>query len=107
MKYWAQIIPAPGFTVVDTAGHSQAATLVLPPDERTDESDNAHPGADQWLYVLGGTGRVAIDDRSEQLGPGTVILIEAGEPHAISNMGDTPLEILYIYSPVIYPIDQN
>ncbi|HLQ85278.1 MAG TPA: cupin domain-containing protein [Salinisphaeraceae bacterium] len=102
MNYWAHITPAPDFEVLATTGQSQAATMVLPPNERIGGPNNHHEHADQWLYVLSGTGRAAVGDEAVELGPGALVLIKAGEVHEISNLGDVALETLNIYAPAAY-----
>lgn len=100
MQYWAQVTPDSGFSVLTHTRHSQAATLVLPPKQRTEGKSNASQ-ADQWLYVLAGQGRAAVGNESVALGPGAFLLIEAGEPHEIKNSGDVPLEIIILLAPAV------
>ena len=46
--------------------------------------------SDQWPYVALGTGRATVRGRRVGLKPGSLLLIEAGEPHEISNEGGDP-----------------
>lgn len=100
MDYWPELTPKPDFAVLATTSHSQAATLVVSPDART--TGTADAATDQWLYVLAGQGRAAIANEAVELGPGALILIEAGEPHEIHNLGDVPLEAFYICAPPLH-----
>jgi len=102
MQHWQRLTPAPGFRVLASSRRSQAATMVLPAEERTGGPDNRHAGSDQWLYVLSGEGRAVVNDEAVPLGPGSVLLIEADEPHEIRNLGDADLEMLNIYAPPEY-----
>jgi mannose-6-phosphate isomerase-like protein (cupin superfamily) len=102
MKYIPQLMPAPGFAVLAGTKRSQAATLVLEPQETTGGPDNEHPASDQWLYVLDGEGRAVIGSEVLELGPGSLLLIEAGETHEINNTGDHSLDMLNFYAPPAY-----
>lgn len=102
MEHWEKVTPAPGFNLLSTTDRSQAATLVVPPNQRVGGPDNVHKAADQWLCVLAGEGRAAVADVAVELGPGALILIEAGEPLEISNLSGAPLETVNIYTPAAY-----
>ena len=64
--------------------------------------DNRHRGADQWLYVVEGSGVAIVDKREVELSKGSLLLIEAGERHEIRNTGKGPLETVNIYVPPAY-----
>ena len=49
-----------GFRVLLGDKHSQAAQMTLRAGETEGGSDNRHQGADQWLYVVSGTGEAFI-----------------------------------------------
>lgn len=102
MDYWSLINPSPGHTVLASTDRSQATTLVLAPGDRIGGTDNVQPSSDLWIYVLAGEGRAAVADQAMELGPGSLVLIEAGESHEVSNTGDTPLETITIYAPTVY-----
>ncbi len=90
------------FTVVAHTAKSQAATMVLTPGQSTGGADNRHPDADQWLFVISGSGRAVVNGREERLAPGSLLLIEAGETHEIAGSGTEPLVTINIYAPPIY-----
>ena len=46
-----------GFTVSIGNQRSQAAQMVIAGGESEGGTDNRHRGADQWLFVVSGTGR--------------------------------------------------
>lgn len=102
MRHWQRPPPSSGFCVLASSERSQAATMVLSVDETVGGPANVHEGADQWLYVLSGEGRAMVGDKSVPLGPGSLLLIEAGEPHEIRNLGDGELETLNFYAPPEY-----
>jgi mannose-6-phosphate isomerase-like protein (cupin superfamily) len=100
------------FEVLHETGSSQAAMMTLPPGESSSEgSTNEHAWAEQWLYVVSGEG-VVRDGRPRgpkkkrvALAPGSLLLIEKGEPHEIENTSSVPLVTLNIYVPPAYDDD--
>jgi len=91
-----------GFRVALGNRRSQAAEMVLSPGESEGGPENRHRGADQWLYVVAGSGVAHIKGRRHPLTEGTLLLIEHGEQHQITNTGRVPLETLNFYSPPAY-----
>jgi mannose-6-phosphate isomerase-like protein (cupin superfamily) len=91
-----------GFRIVPGNKRSQAAEMVIPPGESEGDAGNRHRGADQWLFVLAGRGAALMKKRRYPLGPGSLILIEAGERHEIKNTGRTLLRTLNFYVPPAY-----
>ena len=91
-----------GFRVVLGDEHSQAAQMTLGPGDTEGGPDNRHRGADQWLYVLSGTGVAVVNGERVELREGTLVLIERGDRHEIRNTGDTPLKTLNVYVPPAY-----
>lgn len=102
MKFKPRLTPKQGFSVLESTRHSQAATLVLQPQQSTGGPQNEHAASDQWLYVLSGEGRAVVGSETAELGPGALLLIEAGEKHEISNTGDRPLETVNFYALTAY-----
>ena len=94
-----------GFRVMLGDGRSQAAQMVLNPDETEGGPDNCHQGADQWLFVQHGTGVAIIEGERVELRDGTLLLIQRGEHHEIRNTGNTPLRTLNLYVPPAYTED--
>jgi len=91
-----------GFRVALGNRRSQAAEMVLSPGESEGGPENRHRGADQWLYVVAGSGVAHIKGQRHPLTEGTLLLIEHGEQHQITNTGRVPLETLNFYSPPAY-----
>lgn len=90
------------FRVVAGTKRSQAATMVLKPGDSTGGDDNEHPGSDQWLYVVSGSGQATVKSRMVAIEAGSLLLIEAGETHEIRNTGDAPLVTVNVYAPPAY-----
>jgi len=59
-------------------------------------SHNLHKGADQWLYVVDGSGVAIINGHGTRLKAGTIVLIEAGDRHEIRNTGRTLLKTVSV-----------
>jgi mannose-6-phosphate isomerase-like protein (cupin superfamily) len=94
-----------GFRVALGSRRSQAAEMVLPPGKSEGDSRNRHRGADQWLYVISGTGRATVNRRRYALRAGTLLLIERGDEHEILNTGRGMLRTLNLYVPPAYRSD--
>lgn len=92
-----------GFKVVAEGRDSQAAVMVLQPGEATAPApENEHPRAEQWLLVLSGSGRARVEGRRVSLKTGSLLLVEKGEAHQITNTGRAPLVTLNFYAPPAY-----
>jgi mannose-6-phosphate isomerase-like protein (cupin superfamily) len=90
------------FKIVLGNHRSQAAEMVLPLGESEGGSDNRHRGADQWLFVVSGTGQAIVNGRRYKLRAGTLLLIERGDAHEINNTGRQKLVTLNFYVPPAY-----
>ena len=91
-----------GFRVAIGNRRSQAAEMVLGPGECEGGPDNRHRGADQWLYVLTGTGAATVNGKRYALRAGSLVLIERGDVHEIRNTGRGALRTLNVYVPPAY-----
>ena len=91
-----------GFKVLGGNERSQSAVMVLAQGETTGGPNNEHPDSDQWLYVLSGTGKATVRSQTVDLNPGSLLLIEKGETHEVTNTGDKPLNTINFYVPPAY-----
>ena len=91
-----------GFELLANTGRGQAATMVLDAGRSTGGPDNRHEGSDQWLYVILGEGKAVVEGEEWGLAEGSLLVIEAGEAHEITNDGESPLETFSIYTPPAY-----
>ena len=94
-----------GFRVALSNRRTQAAEMVIKPGGAEGGPTNRHRGADQWLFVVKGTGQARIQGRTHALRAGVLILIEHGDRHEIRNTGRVPLATLNFYSPPAYRPD--
>ena len=91
-----------GFRVAFSNTRAQAAEMVIAPGGVEGGPDNRHHGADQWLFVISGSGYARIESRRVELTGGSLLLIEKGERHEIRNTGIAPLRTLNVYVPPAY-----
>jgi len=91
-----------GFRVAVGNRRSQAAEMVLAPGKAEGGAHNRHKGADQWLYVVAGTGQATVNKRRYALRTGTLLLIEHGDEHEVRNTGRAMLKTLNVYVPPAY-----
>jgi mannose-6-phosphate isomerase-like protein (cupin superfamily) len=91
-----------GFNVIMGNRRVQAAQMVIAPGDSEGGPQNRHRGADQWLFVVAGTGSAIVRGRRHALKKHSLLLIEHGEQHEIRNTGRVPLKTLNLYSPPGY-----
>lgn len=94
-----------GFRVAFDVRKLQAAEMVIAPGGAEGGPDNRHRGADQWLFVVSGSGVAIVDGRRQRLKAGSLIAIERGERHEVRNTGRTLLKTLNFYYPPAYAAD--
>jgi mannose-6-phosphate isomerase-like protein (cupin superfamily) len=88
-----------GYRIAAEVRKVQAAEMVLAPGQAEGGPDNHHRGADQWLYVVDGTGVAVVDGKRIALKTGVLLVIERRERHEIRNTGRTLLKTLNFYYP--------
>ena len=74
----------------------------FPPAERKAVPTTTIEGADQWLFVVEGTGAAIINGHKTSLKAGMMVLIEAGDRHEIRNTGRSLLKTVSVYVPPAY-----
>ena len=91
-----------GFHVVCGNRRAQAAAMVIEAGGSEGDPDNRHRGADQWLYVVSGSGTALVNGRRVPLRAGVLLLIEQQDRHEIRNTGRGLLRTLNYYVPPAY-----
>jgi mannose-6-phosphate isomerase-like protein (cupin superfamily) len=76
--------------------------MVLEPGQSTGEPDNEHPRSEQWLLVLAGSGRALANKQRVALRKGSLLIIEKGEVHQVTNTGRQRLVTINLYVPPAY-----
>ena len=90
------------FAVVLGNRKSQAAEMVLRRGDREGDSHNRHRSADQWLYVVSGTGIAIVNGSRHRITARSLLLIEHGDEHQIRQSGSEPLRTLYLLAPGVF-----
>lgn len=93
------------FEVAFAVRDVQAAEMTLAPGGNTGGPDNRHRGADQWMYVVSGSGVAIVGGVQQPLRAGSLLMIECGETHEIRCTGEEPLRTVNFYSPPAYDDD--
>lgn len=88
-----------GFRVAFEVRKAQAAQMVIAPGGSEGGTDNRHRGADQWLFVVSGSGVATVEGKRIPLRAGKLLVIEKGERHEVRNTGRTLLKTLNFYYP--------
>jgi mannose-6-phosphate isomerase-like protein (cupin superfamily) len=77
------------FKVLGSTRSIQCAAMVLQPKQSTGRPQNEHPRSEQWLFVITGQGEARVNKRCVDLNEGSLLLIDKGELHQITNTGAT------------------
>lgn len=96
-----------GFHVAFRERKVQAAEMVIAPGDSEGGPDNRHRGADQWLFVVSGTGVASIEGERRKLRAGSLLVIARGERHEIRNTGRGLLKTLNFYYPPAYDEEEE
>ncbi len=97
----------PGFRLAIDSRRAQVAEMVIRPGGREGDAENRHRAADQWLFVVSGTGEALVNARRVRLKAGTMLLIEHKDRHEVRNTGRTLLKTLNFYHPRAYTVRGN
>ena len=95
-----------GFRVAFNVRKVQAAEMVIAPGDSEGGPDNRHRGADQWLFVVSGTGVAIVEGKRQPLAAGSLLVVERGERHEIRNTGRTRLKTVNFYYPPAYDFEE-
>jgi oxalate decarboxylase/phosphoglucose isomerase-like protein (cupin superfamily) len=63
-----------------------------------------HPGAEEIIFVISGTGEQMVEDDAgnpivREVGPGTTVFIPESRFHSTLNSGTGPMQLFVVYSP--------
>lgn len=83
-------------------GALEAMRVVVPAD-RPEGRMYQHSGA-EWLYVLSGRLRLALDDTELRLGPGDAAQFDARRPHRLAADGADDAVVLVVAAPAPAPL---
>jgi mannose-6-phosphate isomerase-like protein (cupin superfamily) len=71
----------------------QFSQAVFPPGESVEP--HRHVSMHEVFFIQRGTGSITVEGMEHEVGPGSCLLVEAGERHALRNTGDEPLLLLF------------
>jgi mannose-6-phosphate isomerase-like protein (cupin superfamily) len=54
---------------------------------------------EEVYFVVSGTGEMCLGDEKQTLSAGQAVLIPSGVYHQLTNIGDEPLHMIYVYGP--------
>jgi oxalate decarboxylase/phosphoglucose isomerase-like protein (cupin superfamily) len=63
-----------------------------------------HPGAEEIIFVISGTGEQMVEDEEgtpvvREVGPGCTIFVPESRFHSTTNTGDGPMQLFVVYAP--------
>jgi oxalate decarboxylase/phosphoglucose isomerase-like protein (cupin superfamily) len=87
---------------VNGAGAFSAGVVTMGP--RQGHVRHNHPGAEEILFIISGTGEQMVEDENgvpivRKVGPGCTIFIPADRYHSTLNTSDTEMSVFVVYSP--------
>ena len=80
----------------DTKNHG-LAEAIIPPGKSSEK--HFHKKTEETYYILSGTGRIIIDEKTHTLNTGDLCLIMPGETHQMFNDNDVDVVFLAISAP--------
>jgi mannose-6-phosphate isomerase-like protein (cupin superfamily) len=83
--------------VLGTATHVQLVVMTLQPGEEIGEE--VHPGNDQVLLALEGSGTSVLEGHRRAFETGYVVVVPQGTKHNFINTGEVPLRLVTLYGP--------
>ncbi len=89
------------YLVGGTTGATLGAFEMRVPPHSNVPPPHSHADNDEWIYVLEGTLRYAVDDITRELRPGDSMFTPRGSVHAFSNPHDAPAVALTVLTPDI------
>ncbi|GAB4050638.1 cupin domain-containing protein [Catellatospora paridis] len=83
--------------VLWTGGHTQLVIMTIPPGGEI--GDEVHPGTDQILTFVSGTGEADVAGQTRPVAQGDLVVVPAGTRHNFRNTGANPLVLYTVYGP--------
>lgn len=98
---WGQLALTVG-PKVNGAKALSAGVVFVPPGKG--HSRHNHPGAEEIIFIIKGTGEQMVEDKAghpitKTVSAGCCIFIPESRFHSTQNTGDKPMEIFVVYSP--------
>ena len=84
-----------------TAHRLGLAEIIIAP-HTAGPPQHRHAQHDEGFYVVAGTVRFTVGERSYDAAPRTLVMVPPGAPHTFANPGDEPAVILNTFTPDLY-----
>lgn len=84
--------------LTERLGGLQAYKQIIPPGPDQHPDQRVHEGY-EWLYILSGRLRLLLGPHDLILGPGEAAEFDTRVPHAFTNPGPAPTEVLSLFGP--------
>lgn len=85
-----------------TTGHRLGISVSTLGPRSPGPPQHRHLQHDEGFYVVSGLLRFTIGDEDHNAGPGTLVMVPPGAPHAFANPGDEPAQLLTSFTPAFY-----
>jgi mannose-6-phosphate isomerase-like protein (cupin superfamily) len=85
-----------------TTGHRLGIGEITIAPHTDGPPQHRHGRHDEGFYVVSGTPRFTVGDRSYDTGPGTLVMVPPGAPHTFANPSDEPAVLLNTFTPDLY-----
>lgn len=85
-----------------TTGHRLGMSLSTLGPHSPGPPQHRHLRHDEGFYVVSGVLRFTIGDEDHDAGPGTLVMVPPGAPHAFANPSDEPAQLLTSFTPAFY-----
>jgi mannose-6-phosphate isomerase-like protein (cupin superfamily) len=88
-------------TVLFTGEHMQLTVMSIEPGGEIGEE--THEGHDQFLRIEGGSARVILGDKEQDVEDDWAVIVPSGVRHNVVNTGTGPLKVYSLYAPPEHP----
>ena len=85
-----------------TTGHRLGLGEITLAPHTEGPPQHRHARHDEGFYVVAGTARFTVGDKTYEAPAGTLVMIPPGAPHTFANPGDQPAVLLNSFTPDLY-----
>ena len=85
-----------------TTGHRLGIGEITIPPGTEGPPQHRHAQHDEGFYVVSGTARFTVADKTYDAAPGTLVMVPPGAPHTFANPGGEPVILLNTFTPDLY-----
>ena len=85
-----------------TTGHRLGIGEITIPPGTEGPPQHRHAQHDEGFYVVSGTARFTVADKTYDAAPGTLVMVPPGAPHTFANPGGESVVLLNTFTPDLY-----